>query len=61
MLWSNKFHTCLECDEEFENELNLAICPDCLKNERENYKKGVPSKFETVNIFLRKVTLESAL
>ncbi|MBY9007006.1 MAG: hypothetical protein KGD63_09620 [Candidatus Lokiarchaeota archaeon] len=59
MLWSSKYHTCLECDQEFENELNIAICPDCLKKEKANYKRGVPSKFETVNLYLRKAVLES--
>ncbi len=58
MFWSCKYHTCLECDKEFENELNLAICPECLKIEKANYKMGVPSKFETVNIYLRNAVLE---
>ncbi len=60
MLWINKYHLCLECDQEFENELNLAICPDCLKKEKDNYKKGIPSKFETVNNYLRKLILKNA-
>jgi Zn finger protein HypA/HybF involved in hydrogenase expression len=44
---------CLECDKEFENKLNVAICPECLEAEKEKYEKGIPSKYKTVNIYLQ--------
>ncbi|MHA1491622.1 MAG: hypothetical protein ACTSRI_18455 [Promethearchaeota archaeon] len=47
-------YECLECEKEYKNELNIAICPKCLEKERENYKKGIKSKYITVNLFLEK-------
>lgn len=50
---NNNFYMCLECDKEFENKLNVAICPECLKAEKEKYERGIPSKYKTVNIYLQ--------
>lgn len=47
------YHLCLECNREFVNELNIAVCPKCLKKEKKKFKKGTPSKYETVNRYLR--------
>ncbi len=47
-------YLCLECGKEFKNELKLAVCPECLKKEIENYKKGIPPKYVTVSLFLKK-------
>ena len=47
-------YLCLECGKEFKNDLNLAICPECLKREEKNYRKGIPSKYVTVSLYLRK-------
>jgi len=52
LLISEKF-ICLECDKEFHNELDLAICPECLEKERKKYAKGIPSKYKTVNMYLK--------
>ncbi|TXT62218.1 MAG: hypothetical protein BAJALOKI1v1_1000010 [Promethearchaeota archaeon] len=52
MLVSKNF-ICLQCDKEFCNELDLAICPECLEIEKEKYAKGIPSKYETVNMYLK--------
>lgn len=48
MTYTNKNYLCLECGEEFENELKIAICPKCLEVERRRYKKGISSKYRTV-------------
>ena len=45
---------CLECDKEFKNKLNVAICPECLQKERENYNKGIQPKYQTVRILFEK-------
>ena len=47
-------YICLECENEFNNELKIAICQDCLEKERENFKKGILSKYVTVNLLLEK-------
>jgi len=54
-MWTSKYFVCLECEKEFENKKNLAICPSCLEKARENFKKGIRSHYETVNMFLEKV------
>ncbi|HEY0087766.1 MAG TPA: hypothetical protein VGB37_02920 [Candidatus Lokiarchaeia archaeon] len=45
---NDRFYLCLECGKEFENTLKIAICPECLENERKNFKKGITSKYQTV-------------
>ncbi|MBD3194463.1 MAG: hypothetical protein GF317_05360 [Candidatus Lokiarchaeota archaeon] len=50
---TSKFYVCLECDCEYENKMNLAICPECLEKEKRNYRNGTLSKYETVNMYLR--------
>lgn len=47
-------YICLECENEFKNELKIAICQDCLEKEKENFKKGIHSKYVTVNLLLEK-------
>lgn len=47
-------YVCLECGKDFKNELNIAVCPECLNKEKENYEKGIKSKYITVNLFLEK-------
>jgi len=51
---SDMNYICLECENEFKNDLKIAICHDCLENEKENFKKGILSKYITVNIHLEK-------
>lgn len=51
---SDMIYICLECENEFNNELKIAICQDCLEKERENFKKGILSKYVTVNLLLEK-------
>ncbi len=46
-------YLCLKCGREFKNELKLVICQVCLKLEKENYHKGIPSKFITFSRFLK--------
>lgn len=53
MLSLQEYHICLECEKEFKNDLNLAICPECLEKAKEKYKQGIFSEYETVNIYLR--------
>ena len=43
----------LKCGKEFKNDLKLAICEVCLKIEKKNYQKGIPSKYITVLRFLK--------
>ncbi len=50
-------YICLECGKEFKNELKLAICSECLKKERENYKKGILPKYVTVLLYLKNNTI----
>ncbi|MFX1276002.1 MAG: hypothetical protein ACFFBP_16150 [Promethearchaeota archaeon] len=45
-------HICLECGKEFNNKFDLAICSSCLERERENYEKGIRSKYTTVFLYL---------
>ncbi|MFX1322256.1 MAG: hypothetical protein ACFFAQ_11500 [Promethearchaeota archaeon] len=47
-------YVCLECEKEYKNKFNIAICQDCLAKEKENFKKGILSKYMTVNLFLEK-------
>jgi DNA-directed RNA polymerase subunit RPC12/RpoP len=47
-------YICLECENEFKNDLKIAICQDCLEKEQVKFKKGIPSKYITVNLFLEK-------
>ncbi len=42
------YYLCLKCGREFKNTLKIAVCQICLKQERENYEKGIPSKYITV-------------
>ncbi|MFX1410313.1 MAG: hypothetical protein ACFFA6_08165 [Promethearchaeota archaeon] len=49
---SNINYICLECEKEYKNEFNIAICQDCLVKEKENFRKGLLSKYITVNLFL---------
>jgi len=58
LLVSEKYYICLECDKEFKNELDLAICPECLEKEKEKYERGIPSKYETVNMYLKTQIIE---
>jgi predicted amidophosphoribosyltransferase len=51
---SDLLYICLECENEFKNHLDIAICPDCLRKEKENFKLGIFSKYLTVNLFLKK-------
>ena len=53
MMESEMLYLCLECGKEFRNDLKLAVCPICLKKEKENYEKGIPSKYITVSKFLK--------
>jgi Zn finger protein HypA/HybF involved in hydrogenase expression len=48
----SKYHICLECDKEFVNEYQIAVCPECLEREKEKLKRGIASKYETVNMYL---------
>lgn len=54
IFFSSNVYMCLECDKEFENTLNVAICPECLEKEKEKFEKGIPSKYKTVNILLER-------
>ena len=54
MEWSNQYYLCLECEDEFKNDLNIAICPKCLEKERNNYQQGIPPKYNTVAMLLKK-------
>lgn len=54
-------YLCLKCGREFKNDLKLAICPICLKIEKENYQKGIPSKYMTVLRFLKSQVNKSDL
>jgi NMD protein affecting ribosome stability and mRNA decay len=47
------YYLCLKCGQEFKNDLKIAVCQTCLKQERENYEKGIPSKYITVLRFLK--------
>ncbi len=51
---NNMNYICLECEKEYKNKFNIAICQDCLEKEKENFKKGIPSKYMTVNLFLQR-------
>jgi len=53
MIQPNLNHICLECEKEFRNNLKIAICNECLKKEIENYNKGIPSKYTTVNLYIK--------
>lgn len=53
MLTLDEYHLCLDCEKEFKNELNLAICPECLEKARHKFKHGILSEYETVNMYLR--------
>ncbi|MBN1800604.1 MAG: hypothetical protein JW891_03810 [Candidatus Lokiarchaeota archaeon] len=46
------YYLCLECGKRFKNSLEIAVCPDCLKIEEENHKKGISSKYTTINLLL---------
>jgi hypothetical protein len=52
MMQTNLNYICLECEKEFRNYLKIAICNECLKKEIENYKRGIPSKYTTVNLYI---------
>ena len=54
MICSELDYICLECGKEFKNEFDLAVCKECLEKEREYYKKGILSKYNTINLFLKK-------
>lgn len=56
MISLSKSHVCLECEEEFENKHNLAICSKCLEKARDRFEKGIRSRYETVNMFLENST-----
>ncbi len=53
MMESEMYYLCLKCGKEFKNDLKIAICRTCLKKEKENYEKGIPSKYVTVSRFLK--------
>ncbi len=53
MLITSENYVCLECGCEYENDLNIAVCPKCLEKEVSNYKAGIPSKYHTVNHYIR--------
>jgi len=53
MMESEMLYLCLECGKEFRNDLKLAVCPVCLKKEKENYENGIISKYITVLKFLK--------
>jgi len=53
MLSTHEYHICLECEKEFKNDLNLAICPECLEKAKQRYLQGFLSPYETVNMYLR--------
>ncbi|MEJ2249182.1 MAG: hypothetical protein P8Y70_08145 [Candidatus Lokiarchaeota archaeon] len=57
MIWTTKFHVCLECEQEFENKNNIAICPKCLEQARKKFENGIRSQYETVNMYLESITL----
>ena len=46
-------YMCLECGRKYKNTLDVAICPKCLKKEKEKHEKGVRSKYTTVYMYLR--------
>ena len=50
---SEMLYLCLECGKEFRNDLKLAVYQVCLQEEKENYEKGIPSKYITVLKFLK--------
>jgi len=47
------YYLCLKCGREFKNDLKIAVCQICFEQERENYEKGIPSKYITVLRFLK--------
>ena len=53
---SELYYLCLECGKEFKNDLKIAVCQNCLIKEKENYEKGIPSKYITVLRFLKSHT-----
>ena len=53
MLSTQHYHICLECEKEFKNDLQLAICPECLEKAKKKYLRGILSLYETVNMYLR--------
>ncbi len=53
MIEPKLYYLCLKCGREFKNSLKIAVCQNCLKQERENYEKGIPSKYITVLRFLK--------
>jgi len=53
LLSTQHYHICLECEKEFKNDLQLAICPECLEKAKKKYLQGTLSPYETVNMYLR--------
>ena len=47
------YYLCLKCGREFKNNLKIAVCQTCLKKEKENYEKGIPSNYITVSRYLK--------
>jgi len=37
-----------------KRNIRIAVRPECLNKEKENYEKGIPSKYITVSLFLEK-------
>lgn len=54
MIEREMYYLCLKCGREFKNDLKIALCQRCLKKERENYEKGISSKYITVLRFLKR-------